>query len=254
MIKKKSQPGSEPAHLFQKLQSQLADMIAATPPGERLLTEPELAQKLGVSRATLREAMRSFEGQGLIRRRQGVGTFVVGHTQVIDTGLEVLESIEVLARKIGLDVSLGDLRVRQMNADEWQAQALNVEPGDNLVEVSRVIVAENRPVAYLVDLLPENILTPRDLEEGFTGSVLDLLLRRGDPPLNHSSTEIQAVASPADVARLLQIQRGDVLLLFTANLYTNSGRVVDVSHSYFLPGYFRFHVVRRVGVSLPMNS
>jgi GntR family transcriptional regulator len=45
----------------------------------------------------------------------------------------------------------------------------------------------------------------------------------------------------------LGIQRGDVLLYFIADLYTTSGAVIDHSYSYFLPGYFRFHVVRRVG-------
>jgi GntR family transcriptional regulator len=70
-------------HPYEKLQIGLANLIAQTTPGDRLPTEPLLAQKLGVSRATLREAMRSFESQGLIRRRQGIGTFVVGRPQVI---------------------------------------------------------------------------------------------------------------------------------------------------------------------------
>jgi len=39
--------------------------------------EPKLARDMGVSRATLREAMRSFEAQGLIMRKQGAGTFVI---------------------------------------------------------------------------------------------------------------------------------------------------------------------------------
>ena len=82
--------GSEAVHPFQRLQGELTVLIAGTLPGERLPAEPELAKRMGVSRATLREAMRSFEGQGLIRRRQGVGTFVVSQSQVIDTGLEVL--------------------------------------------------------------------------------------------------------------------------------------------------------------------
>ena len=68
---------------YEKLRISLADLISKTPPGERLPTEPVLAQHLGVSRATLREAMRSFESQGLIRRRQGIGTFVVGQTSGI---------------------------------------------------------------------------------------------------------------------------------------------------------------------------
>ncbi len=109
--------GGSGQNTFQRLQSQLAGLIAATTPGERLLSEPELARQLGVSRATLREAMRTFEGQGLIRRRQGVGTFVVDHPNVIDTGLEVLESIETLASRMSLDVSMGDLRVAQIEAD-----------------------------------------------------------------------------------------------------------------------------------------
>jgi GntR family transcriptional regulator len=49
------------------------------------------------------------------------------------------------------------------------------------------------------------------------------------------------------VARKLGIQRGDVLLRFIAYLYTSAGKAVDYSFSYFLPGYFRCHVVRRVG-------
>src|SRR5690606_30955540 len=97
------------------------------PHGDKLPSEPMLAKMLGVSRATLREAMRTFEGQGIIRRRQGVGTFVVGPIQVIETGLEVLESIETLAEKIGLDVKMGELAYTQMKANEYYAKNLNVE-------------------------------------------------------------------------------------------------------------------------------
>ena len=86
---------------YQRLQSELSNLIQNTPKGSKLPSEPVLAEKLGVSRATLREAMRTFESQGLLRRQQGVGTFVVGPTQVIDTGLEVLESIETLADRMG---------------------------------------------------------------------------------------------------------------------------------------------------------
>jgi GntR family transcriptional regulator len=234
-------------HPFQRLQSSLAMLIASTPAGERLPSEPELAQKLGVSRATLREAMRSFEGQGLIRRRQGIGTFVVGHTQVIETGLEVLESIETMSQKIHLDVSMGDLQVARISADEKQAAALGVEVGVPVVQVKRVIRAENRPVAYLVDVVPEDVLKDKDLGSEFKGSVLDLLLKREDLQLANSRTEIRAVAAYPESARALEIQRGDVLLLFIAYLYTADGRMIDYSLSYFLPGYFRFHVVRSIG-------
>jgi GntR family transcriptional regulator len=232
---------------FRRLQADLAKLISSLPAESRLPSEPDLARRMGVSRATLREAMRSFEGQGLIRRRQGVGTFVVAKVPVLDSGLEVLESIETLAQRNNLTVNMGELHIQQVEADEDYATALNVSVGTNLTRIGRVIYTENRPIAYLVDTLPADILSTAEVESGFTGSVLDLLLRRGDPKLVQSRTDIRAIGATSEVARALQIQRDDVLLHFVAHLYSNDGCVVDYSFSYFLPGYFRFHVVRKVG-------
>jgi GntR family transcriptional regulator len=206
-----------------------------------------LAQRLGISRATLREAMRSFEEQGVIVRRQGVGTYVARPPQVMEAGLEVLESVETLARKIGLEVAMGELQVEQGPPTAEEAEGLALTSGEEVVRVSRVIRSQSRPVAYLVDVLPRHMLSPEDLRGEFRGSVLDLLLTRGEPRLAHSRTEISALAAPADLARRLQIQRGDVLLQLSAVLFRDDGRAVDRSESYFLPGPFRFHVMRSVG-------
>jgi GntR family transcriptional regulator len=235
-----------PRHPYQMLQTELAKLISKTPDGGRLPPEPELAKMLGVSRATLREGMRSFEGQGLIRRRQGIGTFVVPQAKVIESGLEVLESIERKANRIGLKVSMGELEIKEINAKMDEAEKLQVEEGTRLISVSRVIYADNRPVSYLTDILPPGILTEADLQTGFTGSVLDFLLTENKMKLDRSFTDIQAVAAPSYISKKLEIQRGDVLLFFSARLYSEKGKIVDFSNSYFLPGYFRFHVVRRV--------
>ena len=231
---------------FQRLQADLAAIISTAGAGERLPSEPDLAKRLGVSRATLREAMRTFETQGLIRRRQGSGTFVVGQVPVIQAGLEVLESLETMARRLNREISVSDLFIEQIAADEERASALAVPVDSKLTRVRRVIREENRPVAYLVDDLPDSYLKPQDLPASFKGSVLDFLLERGDP-LTVSRAAISAAGAVPEVARALEIQRGDVLLQFTAQLYRSDGRVVDYSQSYFIPGYFHFHVVRRVG-------
>ncbi len=231
----------------QTLHENLEEIIDTTEPGMKLPSEPRLAKQLNVSRATLREAMRTFETRGLLRRQQGVGTFVTRPSQVIESGLEMLESIECMAERIGLPVSMGKIEDRICIADESTAQNLGVTIGSEVFCVSRVILAEGRPVAYLVDTLPANYLNPEDVSGNFSGSVLDLLLKRGDPPLGSSRCEIAAVAASPEVARALNIQRGDSLMVFEALLYSNDGDPVDYSFSYFLPGYFKFHVVRRVG-------
>ncbi len=231
---------------FQRLQSDLSSLISKTTAGDRLPSEPDLAKKLGVSRATLREAMRTFEAQGLIRRRQGSGTFVVGQMPVIEAGLEVLESLETMAERLGLEVSVSDLHIEAITADEENAKGLGVPLGTRLTRIRRVMREETRPVAYLADTLPEDVLRPDQLPANFKGSVLDFLLRRGDQ-LTVSKAAISAVGAPAEVAKVLQIQRGDVLLEFVSKLYHSGGKVLDYSSSYFIPGYFHFHVVRRVG-------
>ncbi|MCL4259640.1 MAG: GntR family transcriptional regulator [Anaerolineales bacterium] len=231
---------------FQRLQNDLENLIAKTPAGQRLLNEPALAKQLGVSRATLREAMRTFETQGLIRRRQGSGTYVIGKAPVLDAGLEELESIETMARRLNLDVAVSDLQIDSVNADAEFAKALNVAEKTHLTRIRRVVRADRRPAAYLVDVLPETILTPDELPSNFSGSILDFLLARGDSP-SMSRTNVSAIDATAAVAKALEIQRGDVLLHFDAQLFDVNGKALDYSLSYFIPGYFRFHIVRRVG-------
>ncbi len=233
--------------LFQKLHLQLAEIIESTPAGEKLKSEPELAATLGVSRATLREAMRSFESQGLIRRRQGVGTFVLDKKQNIETGLEILESIETQATRLGMDVKMGYLGINKTHAGQDLAQKLGISPKAMVVKISRVIWVSDHPVAFLIDILPENILSDDDLEQGFTGSVLDLIIKRGTFQLSHSKTYISAVPASSDIARKIQLQRGDVIQKFEAYLIEKSNRVIDYSESYFAPGFFKFHVIRKIG-------
>ncbi len=232
--------------LYQQTAEALAEILKRAEPGSSLPSEPALARQLGVSRATLREAMRSFEERGLIIRRQGVGTFVTEPPPVIETGLEALVSIHRLAAQIGLEVRMGALEVESRAATSEESEHLTIEANQLVLEIARVIHADGRPVAYLVDVVPEGTIPTQALESGFDGSVLDLLLQQGERELEFSRAEISAVSAPAHVARRMRIQRGDVLLYMEASLYARDGSVVDRSRSYFLPGTFRFQVLRKV--------
>ncbi len=231
---------------YQRLQSQLNHIILNVPKGTKLPSEPELAEQLGVSRATLREAMRTFESQGLLRRRQGLGTFVIRPTQIIESGLEVLESIESQAKKSGFTVTMRDLEIKHIEANKEYLNKLDLKEGDRITQIRRVILGEEAPVAYLIDTLPEGLLKPETLANEFNGSVLDLLIQQGNPQLSISKTEISAIHAPVDVAKALDIQRGDTLMLLNALLFSEEGDPVDYSYSYFVPGFFRLHIIRKI--------
>jgi GntR family transcriptional regulator len=216
-----------------------------------LPSETTLSQRIGVSRATLREALSQLEQGGLIVRRHGIGTFVSPRHPLVVAGLEELQSIETLAQRIGVEINMGECEIRERAAAPGEAEALQVPAATAVLAVQRVMLSGGRPIAFLIDVVPTDVLDPGELGESFDGSVLDFLLRRRDPPLKHSHTELGAEAADTDLAHRLHLRVGDPLLKFTAQLYAASGRVVDYSLSYFSPGHFRFHVIRRVNQIAP---
>lgn len=229
------------------LHQQLSLLITKTATGDQLPSEPKLAEDLGVSRASLREAMRTFETRGMLERKQGVGTFVIHPVHVFDSGLENLISLETIAEHIGLAVSMGELQVCQKRVDFDLSQELGLMEEEDIIHVSRVILADNKPVAFLEDNLPVDVISEQEVRLHFTGSVLDLLIKRDDIPLASSKCDISATGASQELAEALEIQPNDPLLVFSSLLFSTRGRIIDSSFSYFIPGYFHFHIVRRVG-------
>ena len=215
-------------------------------PGDRLPSEIELSQQLGISRPTLREALRLLEEDGSIVRRHGVGTFVAQSQPVIESGLEVLESIKRMASRSGLHVQMGEVVISERLTTAEEAGAMGLTTPEPATCVVRVILAQGKPVAHLTDLLPQRFLRQAEFGTGFHGSVLDLLLERGWPELSHSRTELMSEAANSYLARALRVQRGAPLMRLEAQLFAADGQIVDYSISHFVPGCFRFHVVRRI--------
>ncbi len=211
-----------------------------------LPSETELSQRYGVSRATIREALSQLEQRGVVIRRHGVGTFVAPPPTRIDAGLEQLESIETLAQRIGLETHMGSPAIEERPATHHEADCLQVSPETPVLAISRVIMTGDQSIAYLVDIVPTAVLQRADLTGAFRGSVLDLFTRRTDLALSHSRTDILIEPAIEPVAGLLHLRPGEPLHKLEAQLYTRDGRVIDYSSSYFVPGYFRFHVIRRV--------
>ena len=231
-----------------QVEAALYALIEAAKPGEQLPPEPLLAQQLGSSRATLREVIRTLVERGYLARRQEIGTFVISRIPVLETGMELLESLERMSQRIGLQTEVAELEVEERRATRTEATglALSDDTQTEVLVVNRVITVKGRPVADLRDIVPVAYLRQADLGSSFGGSVLDLLLKRGSPLLTSSRTDILAVAAEEKLARRLDIHTGAPLLRLTGQLYSFDERIVDYSVSYFVPGHFRFHVMRRV--------
>ena len=214
--------------------------------GDMLPSEDVLARRLGISRSTLREALGHLESDGLVTRRQGIGTFVGAPIKPwFMGGLERLESYHSLAAKAGMQVQVAERSVAAEPADAEMAPLLDLEAGDALLHVQVVEEVNGQRSAYIDTYLRADCAQADELA-AFDGSVIDYLTRREAPALTHTRSEILAVHAGVDLAARLEIPPGKAVLHLKEVFYAADGAPLAASLNYFLTDQFRFHLTRRV--------
>lgn len=219
--------------------------------GDRIPTEAEMVERLGVSRATVRAGVARLVERGLLERRQGSGTFLVRPPEGVRlrNGFERLETYTVHARRLGLKLGSGDLRIEAASASPEEAAALEVAEGERIVRVSRVLLVDGEPSACMVDAVPEAIIGAVRVEERFRpdAMVLDLLVSEG-VPIGYSKLLIDAaLIGPEDeIGRALRVDSASAALSLTETMYLSDSRPAQWSRNVFLPGTLDLHVVREL--------
>lgn len=216
----------------------------AIPPGSRLPTEPQLAEDLGVSRATLREALRSLEEDGFVTRRRGAGTFAT-HRPRLRNNLDVNFGVTEAIRASGMEPGTAETKVEVTPAGAPEAQALDIAAGDPVVTVERVRTADGRRVVFSRDVVSQALVGVDALEGLDDGSVYDLLESSAHVAIQHGVVTVEPMTADRSLARKLKIPVGSLLLYLRQVDYDRGGDPVLLSHEYHLGDAFEFSVVRR---------
>src|SRR3954451_5591032 len=141
-----------PAHV--QIEEQLAERIASRElsAGERLPPERELAQGLGVSRMTVRQALGSLAAPGLVERGVGRGT-VVAHRK-LDHDLTRVAGLSERLERQGLEPGAQVREAVERNASWAIAAALELEPGSPVVRVRRLRLGNGVPLVLEDSYVP----------------------------------------------------------------------------------------------------
>jgi GntR family transcriptional regulator len=238
----------EGKRLWSSVREALAQRIAAgeMPPGYQLPPEPELATGFGVSRATLREALRSLEEDGFLTRTRGAGTFVT-HRPRLRNNLDVNFGVTDAIRGAGMEPGSEANQVIERPASSEDARRLAISPGAPIVAVERVRTADRRPVVYSQDIMPSAVVGDRSvLLERLSGrSIYEYLERDRGIIVHHGVASFRPVKADRSVAGRLRVIKGALLLYIRQVDYDDQGRPVLLSEEFHLADAFEFTVVRR---------
>ena len=207
------------------------------PAGARLENEVSLAERLGLSRPTVRRAIQDLVDKGLLVRRRGIGTQVV-HGQVT-RGVELTSLYEDLSRS-GQKPSTKILEYKTVKADSKVAEKLGIEIGSDVLYLRRLRFADNVAVSIMENWLPNEFLDITEVELNQHG--LYQILRSRGVTIRVAKQRIGARKASQRESADLEIEKQASLLSMDRTAYDNSGRAVEFGHHCYRPDLYSFEV------------
>jgi GntR family transcriptional regulator len=214
--------------------------------GDKLPTEPELAHRLGVSRATLREAFKQLESEGVIHRLHGVGTFIRTQSQGISLTLAISRSVTTMIESLGFVPGTSAMKVNTESVFPDDVDRLKLNPGSTIVRIERIRTANSQPVAYTIDIVPSWVmkqLPQWDNKSNF--SLIEHLTYRCGTIISESNSTLIPLHNIHSVAEKLDIDPSSHIFFLEGVAGDKTGLPIIFSREYFTPWIFRFSVTRK---------
>ncbi|GAB1767111.1 GntR family transcriptional regulator [Priestia megaterium] len=209
---------------------------------ERLPSEFDLSKQLGVSRATLREALRILEEENIIVRRHGVGTFVNTKPTFL-SGIEQLNSITHMIEQAGMKAGTIFLSSQIQELSENDLTRFACGENEQILFVERVRTANGEPVVYCMDKVPQKIL-PENFEYK-QESLLEILEKQAGKHISYAVANIEPLGYHEKVSPILQCEPETALLVLKQMHYDQYDEPILYSINYFKADQFSFQVLRK---------
>lgn len=232
-----------PAPLYHQIEADLRRMLrtGALPPGAPLPPETELSRLYGVGRQTVRLALARLVEDDLIERQAGRGTFVKPQTERIDFYLD--RSFTRQMADMGLTARSQVLAQSTGIVDETLPSSFNAHLGEPYFQLMRLRFGDGEPIGLQSSRVLLQLCPGLEAYDFTTASLYEVLFKEYQLAIRRIEHTIRAAAADELQAGLLQVGRGDPLLLVRSRAFLDNDQIMEETVSYYRADKYEYRTM-----------
>lgn len=206
---------------------------------EQLPSESELMKIFGVSRITVRQALRDLHSDGLVFGVQGKGTFVSRPKVAQD--VQRLQGFGEAMSLQGYETSTRVLTIKERKPPKAVADAFAVKKSEKVVEIVRLRYLNREPISVDQSFFPLEIgrkLFARDLAT----DIFPMLENEMNLPLDYADLRIEATMADEETGQHLNVKSGTPVLKITRLVFTKNGKPIDFEYLSYRGDAYQYHL------------
>jgi GntR family transcriptional regulator len=215
------------------------------PPGSRMPTERELVEEFGVSRTTLRIATASLLTDGLIRRRQGDGTYVSKKALEFSIRERGFRSYSKVIEESGYKPSIEKATFNVRVATEDETRSLELDSQELIASLIQIIYAEGKPAIFSTYIIPTIFFIDDVSKCDPFFSIHELLNQYCNQKIAYISREISAAIAMPEIMEVFCLNNPSPFLKFTDKFYNTDDIPIVLSTSFYDDSILKFGLIHR---------
>lgn len=226
--------------LYQQLAETIKEQIASgkLKENDKLMAEKELCESYDVSRITVRKALELLSDEGLIIRKQGIGTFIASRKldRYVDSILSFTETCEINGRKASAEL----ISLEWKKASVSIAKHLGINEGEKVLCIRRLRSCDDHKVMLEENWFPQKYgyLVGEDL----SGSIYKILRSHGTNP-SHALKTIAICSADKNTQELLGVSEEKPLLMHTDTAMDEDYNVIHYTNLVIDPEHYTLTIV-----------
>jgi len=210
----------------------------------QLPTEKILSENFKVSRATIRSALQSLEDDKVIKKQQGVGTFLTHENFLIKMRIDKIKGFYQLIRDIGYEPSIRKETLTQKPVNKKISKILKVSLKEEIYILGRTFYGDSEPVILVKEYIPQSILVENPVAGKIPESIFELADIFCQERIEYSISEIIPKLVTNHISEAMGLAKKTPVLKLEETHFSNKDKPLIFSEVYVNDKHIRFKVVR----------